>query len=350
MNQDIQIGNRLIGKAHKPFVIAELSGNHNQSLARALSIVDAAAAAGVDALKLQTYTADTMTLNMSRDDFMISDPASLWDGNSLYKLYQEGYTPWEWHEAIFNRCKEHDILPFSTPFDPTAVDFLESLQVPAYKIASFENTDLPLIRKVASMGKPVILSTGMATIAELDEAVRTIHEAGCHDLVLLKCTSAYPALPDNSNLLTIPHLSELFNCQVGISDHTLGIGASIASVVLGGTVIEKHFTLARADGGLDSAFSMEPGEMKLLVSEAIQAWQSLGRIQYGPSLAEQASIKYRRSLFVVTDMKKGEAFSSDNVRAIRPGTGLPPKFIDMVIGRTANRDITKGSPFDWELI
>jgi len=347
MSTEFKIADRMIGSNHKPFVIAEMSGNHNQSLERALAIVDAAADAGVDALKLQTYTADTMTLDIDEGDFFISDASSLWKGASLYKLYQEAYTPWEWHKPIFDRCRERGLIPFSTPFDETAVDFLESLDVPAYKIASFENTDLPLIRKAARTGKPLIISTGMATVAELDETVRAAREAGCNHLVLLKCTSTYPSTPDNSNLLTMPHLSQLFNCQVGISDHTFGIGVSVASVALGGTVIEKHFTLARSDGGVDSAFSMEPQEMKALVEESTRAWQSLGHIQYGPTEVERHSMTHRRSLYVVQDIKAGETFNSDNIRAIRPGAGLPPKYYDKVIGKIARQDIQRGTPLDW---
>lgn len=350
MPHDIKIAGRWIGSAHKPFVIAEMSGNHNQSLERALSIVDAAAESGVDALKLQTYTADTMTLDIEEGDFFIDDPSSLWKGASLYKLYQEAYTPWEWHESIFKRCRERGIIPFSTPFDETAVDFLETLDAPAYKIASFENTDIPLIRRAARTGKPLIISTGMASIAELDETVRAAREAGCKDIILLKCTSTYPAAPTNSNLLTMPHLCQLFDCQVGISDHTMGIGVSVASVALGGTVIEKHFTLARADGGVDSAFSMEPQEMKELVEESEKAWQSIGSIQYGPTRDEIPSMKHRRSLYVVRDMKAGDVFTSENVRAIRPGAGIPPKYYDLLLGKRAICDIKSGTPVDWELI
>jgi len=254
--ETIKIGNRLIGIDHPPFIIAEMSGNHNQSLDRALEIVQAAARTGAHGLKIQTYTAETMTLDISEGDFFISDPNSLWEGESLYNLYKQAYTPWEWHEPIFERAKELGMIPFSTPFDDTSVDFLENLDVPCYKIASFENTDLPLIRKVADTGKPMIISTGMASIAELDETVRAAREAGCEDLILLKCTSTYPATPENTNVTTIPHMRELFRCQVGLSDHTMGVGVSLASVALGATVVEKHFTLSRADGGVDSTFSM----------------------------------------------------------------------------------------------
>lgn len=345
-----QIGNRWVGKNHKPFVIAEMSGNHNHSLDRALAIVEVAAKAGVDALKLQTYTAETMTLDIHDGDFFIEDPNSLWKGSSLYRLYQEAYTPWEWHEPIFKKCKELGILAFSTPFDETAVDFLESLDVPAYKIASFENTDVQLIRKVASTGKPIIISTGMATIAELDETVRAAREAGVKDIVLLKCTSTYPASPENTNILTIPHMEQLFNCQVGISDHTMGVGVSVASVALGATVIEKHFTLRRADGGVDSAFSLEPEEMAALVTESERAWQSLGKVTYGAATeGEIQSQKHRRSLYISRDMKQGDIFTRENVKAIRPGMGLPTKYLDQLLGRRISQDASKGTPVTWEL-
>ena len=294
-----------IGSSYKPFIIAEMSGNHNQSLDRALDIVEAAAASGAHALKLQTYTADTITLDVSEGEFLINDKESLWKGKSLYELYQEAHTPWEWHEPIMQRAKELGMLCFSTPFDDTAVDFLKGLDVPAYKIASFENTHLPLIKKVSAIGKPMIISTGMATIAELDETVRTIRAVGCEQFVLLKCTSAYPASPENSNLLTIPHMRELFNCEVGLSDHTMGLGTAVAAVAHGATVIEKHFTLNRSDGGVDSAFSLEPDEMQQLVIETERAWQSLGKVTYGPTEAEKESLKFRRSLYIAKDMKKG---------------------------------------------
>lgn len=344
------IGTRTIGQDHPPFIIAEMSGNHNQSLERALEIVDAAADSGAHALKLQTYTADTMTLDIDEGEFHISDPNSLWQGTSLYKLYQEAYTPWEWHGPIFERCRERGLICFSTPFDETAVDFLESLQVPCYKIASFENTDLPLIRKVAATGKPMIISTGMATVAELDETVRTAREAGCPGIILLKCTSSYPSTPENTNIRTIPHLRELFGCEAGLSDHTMGTGVAVASVALGATVIEKHFTLSRADGGVDSAFSLEPGEMKALVEEALRAWQSLGTISYGPTAREIPSLKFRRSLYIVKDIAQGETFSPENLQAIRPGLGLPTKYIELFLGRKAARNIKKGTPLNWDLM
>jgi pseudaminic acid synthase len=347
---EIIIEHRKIGPKHRPFIIAEMSGNHNQSLERALEIVDAAARAGAHALKIQTYTADTMTIESDQSDFFINDAESLWNGQSLYALYQEAYTPWEWHKAIFDRCKAHGMIGFSTPFDETAVDFLESLEVACYKIASFENTDLPLLRKVASTGKPIIASTGMASVAELDELVKTVREAGCKDLVLLKCTSSYPASPENSNIRTIPHLQELFNVQVGLSDHTLGVGVAVASVALGATVIEKHFTLSRADGGVDSAFSLEPAEMSSLLIETERAWQGLGVISYGVGEKEKNSLKFRRSLYVVKDIQAGDVFTSDNLRVIRPGLGLPPKYLDLLLGKKVNKDIARGTAVTLDMI
>ncbi|MBD2201232.1 pseudaminic acid synthase [Calothrix sp. FACHB-1219] len=348
--KEINIAGKKIGANHLPFMVAEMSGNHNQSLELALEIVDAAAKTGVTALKLQTYTADSMTLDIKEGDFYIDNPNSLWHGKSLYQLYQQAYTPWEWHKLIFERCKQRGIICFSTPFDITAVDFLESLEVPCYKIASFENTDLPLIRKVASTGKPMIISTGMATISELDETVRTAREAGCNDLILLKCTSTYPATPKDSNLLTIPHLRDLFNVQVGLSDHTMGIGVAVTSVALGATFIEKHFTLCRADGGVDSAFSMEPEEMHQLVLETERAWQALGNINYGPIEAEKASLNFRRSLYVAQDMKAGDIFTPVNLRTVRPGAGLSPKYYDIFLGRTIKQDVKKGTAVTWNLL
>lgn len=350
MMNAVRIKDYLIGPDNRPFIIAEMSGNHNHSLDRALAIVEAAAKAGAHALKLQTYTAETMTIDKEDGEFFIDDPNSLWQGTSLYQLYQRAYTPWEWHEAIFRRCRELGIIGFSTPFDETAVDFLETLDVPCYKIASFENTDLPLLKKVAATGKPLFLSTGMATVAELDETVRTVREAGCKDLILLKCTSTYPADPKNSNLLTIPHMRELFDCQVGLSDHTLGIGVATAAVALGATVIEKHFTLSRADGGVDAAFSLEPAEMKALVAETERAWQALGKISYGPTTEEKPSLKHRRSLYIVKDMKAGEVLTTDNLRAIRPGLGLPPKYLPIVLGKPVKKEVQRGTPLAWDLI
>jgi pseudaminic acid synthase len=346
----ITIGNRKIGVGEKPFVIAEMSGNHNQSLERALEIVEAAAKTGAHALKIQTYTPDTMTLDIDEREFHISDPKSLWAGASLYKLYGEAYTPWEWHKPIFDRARELGIIAFSTPFDDTSVDFLETLDVPCYKIASFENTDLPLIRRVAATGKPLIISTGMATVAELDDTVRAARDAGCKNLILLKCTSTYPATAQNTNILTIPHLRGLFGCEVGLSDHTMGVGVSVASVALGATVIEKHFTLSRADGGVDSAFSMEPAEMKQLVVETERAWQALGQVSYGSTEAEKKSLQYRRSLYVVKDLKAGDVLTQENVRAIRPGLGLPTKYLEVVLGKAVKQDVKRGTALSWELL
>ena len=348
--EEIKIQGRKIGNGYPPFVIAEMSGNHNQSLERALEIVEAAARSGAHGLKIQTYTAGTMTLDIKEGEFFIDDPNSLWKGNSLYQLYEQAFTPWEWHEPIFKRCKELGMIGFSTAFDATAVDFLESLDVPCYKIASFENTDLPLIRKVASTGKPMIISTGMASVAELDETVRAARAAGCADLILLKCTSTYPATPENTNILTIPHLRDLFDVQVGLSDHTMGIGVAVASVALGATVIEKHFTLSRADGGVDSAFSMEPEEMRQLAIETERAWQALGKISYGVTEAEKKSLIFRRSLYISQDMKKGDILTPANLRSIRPGSGLPPKYYNILLGKRIGRDVKAGQPMQWNLI
>lgn len=345
----MHIADKNIGKS-RPFIIAEMSGNHNQSIEKAFEIIDAAAAVGAHALKIQTYTADTMTIEKSDGEFFISDPKSLWKGESLYNLYKIAHTPWDWHKPIFERCKEKNILCFSSPFDATAVDFLENLGAPAYKIASFENIDLPLIKKVAETGKPVIISTGMASVAEIHEAVETVKQTGNKNLVLLKCTSTYPSTPENTNILTIPHMRQLFGCEIGLSDHTMGIGAAIAAVAHGATVIEKHFTLSRADGGVDSAFSMEPDEMRALVIETERAWQSLGHVQYGPTEAEKGSLVFRRSLYVVEDMKAGDILTPANLRSIRPGYGLPPKCIDVVMGKKVNRNIEPGTALSWEMV
>jgi len=344
------IGNRPVGPDHPPFIIAEMSGNHNQSLGRALEIVDAAAAAGAHALKLQTYTADTITLDVRGGDFEITDEGSLWSQQNLHDLYRKAYTPWEWHAEIIARAHSHGMLCFSSPFDETAVDFLESLNVPAYKIASFENNHLPLIRKVGSTGKPVIISTGMATLAELDEAVTAVREAGCKDLVLLKCTSTYPSTPEDSNALTIPHMRQMFGCEVGLSDHTMGVGVAVAAVALGATLVEKHFTLRRADGGVDSAFSLEPGELRSLVIETERAWLALGSVRYGPTEAERKSLIFRRSLYVASDMAAGDFFTAENVRIVRPGNGLHPRFYRQILGRKAKTDLSKGQALTWSAI
>jgi pseudaminic acid synthase len=344
------IGGRYIGPDEPPFIIAEMSGNHNGDLSRALAIVDAAAAAGADALKIQTYTADTMTLDLDEGAFRITDENSLWTGETLYELYEKAHTPWDWHQPIFERCRERGLLGFSAPFDPTAVDFLFNLDVPAYKIASFEILDLPLIRKAASTGKPLIISTGMATEDEINEAVQAARQGGCQDLLLLKCTSSYPADPSDSNLLSIPYLQDRFDCFVGLSDHTSGIGAAVASIALGAVAVEKHVTLQRSDGGVDSAFSLEPSELALLVSEGCIARQSLGRISLGPSEHEKASLQFRRSLYIVRDVAAGTALSIEDIRAIRPGFGLPPKYLETILGRVAARDIKRGTPLSFELM
>jgi pseudaminic acid synthase len=350
LTSPMKIGKHAVGAGAAPFIIAEMSGNHNQSLERALAIVEAAAKTGAHALKLQTYTADTITLDVKENEFKIQDEKSLWNGKTLHKLYAEAYTPWEWHAPIMNRAKELGMICFSSPFDESSVDFLESLDVPAYKIASFENNHLPLIRKVAALGKPLIISTGMATIAELHEAVAAAREAGCKDLVLLKCTSTYPALPENSNLRTIPHMRELFNCEIGLSDHTMGTGVAVAAVALGACVIEKHFTLNRADGGVDSKFSLEPAEMASLIIETERAWQSLGDIKYGPTKAEEKSLVFRRSLYISQDMKKGDVLTMENLRCVRPAKGLAPKYFEQVLGHTINCDASKGTPLNWDML
>jgi pseudaminic acid synthase len=350
MPRDIKIGTFVLGPGRPPLVIAEMSGNHNGSLDRALAIVEMAAKAGAQALKLQTYTADTMTIDLSEREFFISDPSSLWNGTSLYQLYQQAHTPWEWHKPIFDRCRELGVIGFSSAFDATAVDFLEGLDVPCYKIASFENIDLPLVRKVAATGKPMIISTGLASVAELAETVQAARDAGANDLILLKCTSAYPASPENSNLSTIPHMRELFGCHVGLSDHTMGIGAAVAATAVGAVAIEKHVTLRRADGGVDSAFSLEPEELAALVTETKVAVEAMGGIAYGPSEAERKSLVYRRSLYIVRDLKAGDVLTAENVRAIRPGLGLPPGNLDRVLGRRINRDAPRGTPVSWDLL
>lgn len=346
----IKIAQREIGQHTKPFIIAEMSGNHNQSLERALQLVELAAEAGVDALKLQTYTADTITLDVHTAEFFISNEASLWKGQSLHKLYQQAYTPWDWHEPIFKRAKELGLIAFSSPFDETAVDFLESLDVPAYKIASFENVDIPLIKKVARTGKPIIISTGMASAAELDEAVEAVRSEGNDQIILLKCTSTYPATPENSNLATIPHMQTLFNVEMGLSDHTMGVGVSVAAVTLGATVIEKHFTNSRLEGGVDAAFSMEPHELKMLVEETERAWLAIGEVKYGPTEAELKACNERRSLYIGENMQKGDIFTKENLRDVRPGLGLPTKYYELLLGKTIKQDAKKGTPVSWELL
>ncbi|GAB3540725.1 pseudaminic acid synthase [Spirosoma fluminis] len=348
--QPIQVANYTISPSHRPFIIAEMSGNHNQSLDRALELVDAAAEAGAHALKLQTYTPDTITFNGASEEFYIRDTKSLWADKNLYKLYEQAYTPWEWHAPIFERARQHGMLAFSSPFDTTAVDFLESLDVPLYKIASFENTDHILLKKVAQTGKPVIMSTGVSSVADLDESVKLLRANGCKDLILLKCTSTYPATPETTNLLTIPHMRQLFDVPVGLSDHTMGIGASVAAVALGAVVIEKHFTLRRADGGVDSAFSLEPEELKSLVIETERAFLAMGQVSYTLTPKEEKSLQFKRSLYVVNDVKAGEVFTAENVRSIRPANGLHTRYYDDILGQTATQHIPAGTALRWDLL
>ena len=344
------MNNNFLTKNSRPFIIAEMSGNHNQSLDRAFEIVDAAASAGADAVKLQTYKAETMTLDIKEGEFSINDTQSIWSGQSMFELYKKAYTPWEWHAPIMERAKKKGLICFSSAFDESAIDFLETLNVPMYKIASFECVDLPLIKKAASTGKPLIISTGMATIDEIGEAVDTARSSGCKNLILLKCTSNYPAKPENSHVRTIPHMRDLFKCEVGLSDHTIGIGAAVAAVAMGATIIEKHFTLSRADGGVDSSFSLEPRELAALVVETSQAFQSLGEIRYGSTEAESKARLRRRSLYIGEDMKAGEVLTPKNLRRIRPGHGLLPKHYDLLLGRQVKDDVKKGTPVSWELI
>ena len=346
----MKIKNKIISNKNKPFIVAEMSGNHNQSINNALKLVRAAAKSGVDCLKLQTYTPDTLTLNVNKKGFIIKDKKSLWKGKKLYSLYKKAYTPWEWHKPIFEYAKKLGLICFSTPFDNSAVDFLEKLNVRAYKIASFENTDLPLIKKVIKTGKPVIISTGMANLRELKETVSFIKDHGCKNFALLKCTSQYPANPKYSNILTIPNMKKLFGCEIGISDHTLGIGTSIAAVSHGASIIEKHFTINRKNGGVDSSFSLEPQEMKSLVIESKRAWESLGSVKYGPTKGEKKSIQFRRSLYVAEDIKKGEIFTSKNLRIVRPGYGIQPKYYEKMLGKKVKKNTKKGTPVSWNLV
>ena len=350
MNQPaFQIAGRQIGGGAPCFIVAEISANHNGSLERAVKIVRAARAAGADAVKLQTYTADTLTIDSDRECFRVPED-TLWGGRTLYQLYAEAHTPWEWHPELFRVAREEGLICFSTPFDRSAVDFLDDLGSPAYKVASFELVDTALLEAIGRKKKPVILSTGMATLDEIGEAVDTLRRSGATGIALLKCTSAYPAAPDSMNLKTIPHLQETFGVVAGLSDHTLGSVAALAAVALGASIVEKHFTLARADGGADSAFSMEPAELARMVSDLRQAEQAVGRVSYERSPAEQASLTFRRSLFVVEDVRKGEVFTVRNVRSIRPSGGLPPRELSKVLGRTAAADIPRGAPLSWDLV
>lgn len=338
---NFKIGHIEIGDNCKPFIIAEMSGNHNQSIDRALALVDAAADAGAHALKLQTYTADTITM---KGAYTINDENSLWKGKELHDLYKMAYTPWEWHKPIFDRAKEKGMIAFSSPFNETSVDFLETLNVPLYKIASFENTHHPLLKKVAKTGKPVIMSTGVSSLEDIEESVVVLKKAGCKNLIILKCTSTYPATPENTNLNAIPRLKKLFDCIVGLSDHTMGTGASVAAIALGARVIEKHFTLRRVDGGVDSAFSLEPEELKILVEETERAFLALGTDFIGVQKAEEKSLLFKRSIYVSEEIKAGEVINEKNIKVIRPALGLAPKYYDVVIGKKAKSDLHKGQP------
>jgi N-acetylneuraminate synthase len=345
---EIEIAGRRIGAAYEPFVICELSGNHNGSLERALALIDAAAATGCDAIKIQTYTADTITLDVDRPEFRIE--GGLWDGRSLHELYQEAQTPYEWHAALFARAAERGVILFSTPFDESAVDLLESLGAPAYKIASFEAVDLPLIRYAARTGKPLVISTGMANLAEIEAARTAALEAGAAGVVLLHCVSSYPAALEDANVRTVADMAERFGCPVGLSDHTPGSAAAVAAVALGACLVEKHFTLARADGGPDAAFSLEPAEFSALVSDCKGAWRALGRAHYDLLGSERSNLAFRRSLYVTADVAAGELLSRANVRSVRPGLGLAPAELDQVLGRPAARDLKRGEPLAWEMV
>ena len=348
--QSIALGSLTVGEDHPPVFIAEMSGNHGGSLNTALELVDAMAQAGAQGLKLQTYTADTMTLNCDGPGFVIEEANSLWKGERLYDLYEKAHTPWEWHKTIFDRCASHGMVCFSTPFDETAVDFLEGLNAPCYKISSFECTDLPLIRRVAATGKPVIISTGMASEQEIAKAVGSAREAGCQDLILLKCTSSYPAPVDQAHLRALPLLKDHFNCLVGLSDHTMGLAVPLASVAMGAVLIEKHVTLSRADGTVDSAFSLEPHEVRDLVTETQRVWHAMGQAALGCNTAEKESLAYRRSLYVAKDIAAGECFTKENLRAIRPGFGLAPEHLEGLLGKPALQALTVGTAMCWEYV
>lgn len=350
INDEIIIDGKKVGPNQAPLIIAEMSGNHNQSLERAMELVESAAKSGVHALKLQTASPDGLTLNIDGPDFLIDDPQSPWHGSNLYELYKEAVTPWEWHKPIFDRCAELGLTVFSSPFELGAIDFLEELGAPCYKIASFELVDLPLIRKAAATGKPLIMSTGMATVADIQDAVAAAKAEGNDQIILLKCTSSYPATAADANIATIPHLQNMFGLQVGLSDHTLGIGVPCAAVALGATVVEKHFTLKRSDGGVDSSFSLEPEEFSALVEESERAWASVGTVKYGGAAIEQKSLKFRRSLYIAQNLKKGEVLTTDNLRIVRPGYGLAPKNLDVLLGRRVNQDLAAGTAMKWEYI
>jgi len=346
--EEISISGRMVGQNYPPYIIAEMSANHNGSLDRALHIVKAAKDAGADAVKLQTYTAETMTLDVDHPRFRVTGK-NPWDGEHLFDLYAKAATPWEWHKQLFDYGREIGITIFSSPFDASAVELLESLNAPAYKIASFELVDLELIRLCAATKKPLIMSTGMASLGEISEAVQAAREAGAKDLIMLKCTSAYPASPETINLQTLPHLSQAFDVMVGLSDHTMGVGVPIAATALGATVIEKHFTLARADGGVDSSFSLEPSELSLLVEETRRAHAALGRITYVKGDVESSFKRYRRSLFFIRDLPAGAEVRREDVRALRPGDGLVPKYLQNILGHTLKEAVSRGTPVSWDL-
>ncbi|MDR2929318.1 MAG: pseudaminic acid synthase [Propionibacteriaceae bacterium] len=348
--KQVQIGEHLIGEDCRPFVVAEMSGNHNGDLSRALAIVDAIADSGAQAVKLQTYRADTITIDVDEPAFRISDSHELWSGANLYGLYDKAHTPWEWHQPIFERARERGLVAFSSPFDASAVDLLVDLDAPAFKIASLEIGDLPLIRRVAQVGRPVILSTGAANVADIDRAVRMIRAEGNDQIVVLGCTSSYPASPAETNLRTIPAIRDVWRVVAGLSDHTAGIGVAVAAVALGAAMVEKHVTLARADGGVDADFSLEPAELRLLVDETQRAWQALGEVRFEPTQGESESLRLRRSLYVVKDVAAGELVTSENVRSIRPAGGLEPIMMDTVVGRVFRRDARKGTPLTWDIV
>jgi len=345
---DAMIAGRPIGRAHPPYIIAEMSGNHNADIGRAIAIVEAAAEAGADAVKLQTYTADTITIDHDGPDFKIE--SGLWAGRSLYELYAEAHTPWDWHPTLFAKARELGIAMFSAPFDPTAVDFLAKLDAPAFKIASFEAVDLALVEKAASVGRPLIISTGMANLEEIEEAVTAARRTGTGEIVLLHCVSGYPTPPGDTNLMTIPDLAARFDLPIGLSDHTLGTAVAVAAIALGATVIEKHVTLARADGGPDSAFSLEPAELAQLVEQCRTAWQALGAPGYSLKGSEAGNVMFRRSLYATADIAEGETLTAENVRSIRPGYGLAPKHLPDVLGKPAAKAIMRGTPLDWPLV
>lgn len=345
---EMTIGKRKIGEGHPVFIVAEMSGNHNQSFERARQIIDVAITAGVDAIKLQTYTADTITIDSDKEYFQIK--SGEWKGQSLYQLYKQAYTPWEWQPKLKDYAESRGVLLFSTPFDPTAVDFLEKMNVEAYKVASFEVVDIPLLKKIGQTKKPVIMSRGMASIEELEFAIKTLKENGTSEIAILQCVSAYPAKPEEMNLATIPDLAKRFGVVAGLSDHTLGIVVPVTSVALGAKIIEKHFTLSRADGGPDAEFSLEPEEMKLLVTSVREAEKAIGKPSYGAGIGESENVIYRKSLFVVKDVKKGEKFTPQNVRSIRPCYGLAPRYYEDVFGKMASQDIERGTPLSWEMI